>query len=199
MADIKVEDLMQSIRQRARESAPQHAEPLFSMQDSAGKPFARLQTSLTITSRTHDQLPPLTTHRSGVLARAELWIKRRLKRATHWFTWGQVNFNSATHSALNHTLTILQAYDQRLASVQDELDAAVASKSNLEARLIELAAALALTESRFEQLLTERTAELRTEYQKRLELLLNEQRVCFKQLELEIREAGGRSKLPTAC
>jgi len=44
-------------------------------------------------------------------------------------------------------------------------------------------------ESRFDGLLAEKIVEIRIEHQKGIELLLNEQRVCFKQLALEISEA----------
>jgi len=190
MADIKVEDLMRSIRQRAREGAAEQTDPSFSSTDSTSKPIARLQTSLTITDRTHDQLPPVTTYRSGLPARIELWVKRQLKRATHWYTWEQVNFNSAVNSALNNILAIFQTYEQRLASLQNQLDASLASKASLESRLTELESSLAQIESRFDGLLVEKIAEIRSEQQKDIELLLNEQRVCFKQLALEISEAG---------
>jgi hypothetical protein len=152
--------------------------------------MARLQTSLTITGRTHDQLPPVTTYRRGFLARVELWIKRHLKRATHWFTWEQVNFNSSVHVALNNMLAILQTYEQRQASLQDELDASIAAKAQLEEQLTELESSLALVERRFDELLAEKTAAIRIEHQQRIELLLNEQRVWFKQLALETSEAG---------
>ncbi len=190
MADIKVEDLMRSIRERALEGAAKQSDPSCSLVDSTAKPLSRLQTSLTITGRTHDQLPPVTTSRRGLLARVELWIKRQLKRATHWYTWEQVNFNFSVDSALNNTLAILRTYEERLASLQNERDVSLASKANLEARLTELESRLALFESRFDELLAERLAEIRIEHRKDNELLLNEQRVCFKQLALEISEAG---------
>ncbi|MDQ2921210.1 MAG: hypothetical protein M3R52_06340 [Acidobacteriota bacterium] len=191
MAELEVEDLIRSIRERAREEAAQQTEPSLSPQDStAAKPLARLQTSLTITGRTHDQLPPVTTYRSGFLARVELWIKRLLKRASHWYTWEQVNFNSSVHSALNNSMAIFQTYEQRLASLQNEVDAGLASKANLEARLAELESRLALIERRFDGLLAEEIAEIRIEHQKDIELLMNEQRVCFKQLVLKISEEG---------
>jgi hypothetical protein len=190
MADIKVEDLIRSIRERALEGAAKQTDPSLSLGDNTAKPLSRLQTSLTITARTHDQLPPVTTYRRGFLARVELWIKRQLKRATHWYTWEQVNFNSSVDSALNNTLAILRTYEERLGSLQDELDLSLASKANLESRLTELESRLALIESRFEELLAEKLAEMRIEHQKGSELLLNEQRVCFKQLALEISEAG---------
>jgi hypothetical protein len=192
MAEIKVEDLMRSIRAGAREGAAQSSDSFSGQGSSANSAssLARLETSLTVTRRTHDQFPPVTTYRSGFAARVELWIKRRLKRATHWFTWEQVNFNSSTHSALNHTLALLQTYDQRLANLQDEHDAGVAEKAILEARLIELESSMASAEGRFEALLAEKTAEIQIEHRQRIEFLLNEQRVCFKQLALEISEAG---------
>jgi len=74
----------------------------------------------------------VTTYRSGLLARVELWIKRQLKTATHWYTWEQVNFNSSVNSALNNSLAIFQTYERRLASLQNELDASLAAKTNLE-------------------------------------------------------------------
>ena len=190
MADIKVEDLMRSIRERAREGAAQQTDPSLSTGDNTAKPLSRLQTSLTITGRTHDQLPPVTTYRSGLPARLELWIKRQLKRATHWYTWEQVNFNSSVDSALNNIVAILRTYEERLAGVQNELDAGLVSKANLESRLIELESRLALIESRFDALLAEKLAEIRIEHQKGIVLLLNEQRVCFRQLALEISETG---------
>lgn len=194
MAEIKVEDLMRSIRAGAREGAAQPGDS-FSAGNSANSAnskssLGRLETSLTVTRRTRDQLPPVTTYRSGFAARVELWIKRRLKRVTHWFTWEQVNFNTSTHSALNHTLAILQTYEQRLASLQNELDASVAAKANLEALLIELESSLASAEGRFEAVLAEKTAEIGIEHRQRIEMLLNDQRICFKQLALEISEAG---------
>ena len=190
MADIKVEDLIRSIRERALDGAAKQSDPSCSLVDSTTKPLARLQTSLTISGRTHDQLPPVSTYRSGLLARVELWIKRQLKRATHWYTWEQVNFNFSVDSALNNTLAILRTYEERLASLQNELDDSLASKVNLELRLTELESRLASIESRFDELLAKKLAEIRIEQQKGSELLLNEQRVCFKQLALEISEAG---------
>lgn len=189
MADIKVEDLMRSIRERARESGAAQAGHSVTGQGSANS-LGRLKTSLTITGRTHDQLPPITTYRRGRLAGAELWIKRLLKRATHWYTWEQTNFNASVHSALTNTLTLFQAHEQRLSSLQNELDTNLASKSVLEAQLAELQSRLALFESRFDKLLAEKTGEIRAEHEKRVELLLNEQRVYFKQLALVISEAG---------
>jgi hypothetical protein len=119
-----------------------------------------------------------------------LWVKRQLKRATHWYTWEQVNFNSSVNSALNNILALFQTYEQRLGSLQDQLDASLTAKANLESQLTELESRLAVVESRFNELLGKKLAEIRIEQQKNIELLLSEQRVCFKQLALEISETG---------
>lgn len=189
MADIKVDDLVRSIRQQARESAAQQDSSV-SAPDSFDGHLARLQTSLTITRRAQDQLPPVTTYRGGLPARLELWLKRQLKRVTHWFTWEQVNFNSSVDRALNSTLAILQNNEQRLSSLQNEVAAGLVSKANLESQLTELEARLSLVESRFDAQLTEKLGEVRIEHQKAIELLVDEQRLCFKQLALEISETG---------
>lgn len=190
MPDIKVEDLVRSIREQARENAAQQTAPSASTPDSSARPLARLQTSLTITARTQDQLPPVSSYRSGLSARIELWIKRFLKRVTHWYTWEQVNFNSSVDRALNHTLTILQTNELRLASLQNELDVSLVSNADLKSRLTDLESRLTLFESQSEALLAEKIAEIRFEDQSRIEILLNEQRICFRQLALEVREAG---------
>lgn len=189
MADIKVDDLVRSIRQQARESAAQQ-DSSGSAPDSFAAPLARLQTSLTITGRAQNQLPPVTTYRGGSAARLELWIKRQLKRVTHWFTWEQVNFNSSVDRALHSTLAILQNNEQRLSSLQNEVAAGLVSKAKLESQLTELEARLSLVESRFDRQLAEKLGEQRIEHQKAIEILVDEQRLCFKQLALEISEAG---------
>src|SRR5687767_14216479 len=99
MAEIKVEELMHSIRKGARQGAALPGDPAVADRGSSATTLGRLETNLMITGRTHNQLPPVTTYRSGLLARAELWIKRQLKRTTHWYTWEQVNFNSSVHTA----------------------------------------------------------------------------------------------------
>jgi hypothetical protein len=88
----------------------------------------RLSAHLTTTSRAWDRLPPLYSNRRGAPARLELWIKARLKAMSRWFTWEQVNFNSAVHHALTETLHALgeslhalSAYQQELAVLRIEL------------------------------------------------------------------------------
>jgi multidrug resistance efflux pump len=138
-----------------------------------------IQSHLTTTARAWDRLPPLVSNRSGLIARVELWLKRQLKRATHWFTWEQVNFNAAVHQSLRELLPVIAAHEHELqalrAQVADQRQAA-------ETQLTQLEALNARTETRVDGLareLNERDAHLR-----------DEQRVCFKQLALETSEAA---------
>ena len=86
-----------------------------------GESLGRLSAHLTTTARAWDRLPPMYSNRTGGAARFELWIKARLKSMSRWFTWEQVNFNSAVHHALAETLQALSAYQQELAGLRDEL------------------------------------------------------------------------------
>ena len=83
--------------------------------------LSRLSAHLTTTGRAWDRLPPMYSNRQGGAARIELWVKARLKSMTRWFTWEQVNFNSAVHHALAETLQTLSAYQQELTSLRGEL------------------------------------------------------------------------------
>jgi hypothetical protein len=100
---------------------------------TARESLNRLSAHLTSTSRAWDRLPPLYSNRRGTAARLELWIKARLKSMTRWFTWEQVNFNSAVHHALSETLHALSAYQQELAATRTELrQEAAASQERFE-------------------------------------------------------------------
>lgn len=181
---------MRSIRQKAGQASSRESEASFSAQDLTCKYAARIQTSLTITQRSHDQLPPVTTYRRGFLSRVELWIKRRLKRATHWYTLEQVNFNSAVNTSLSDILAMLTASERRVANLELQLGSTLASKASLEGRIIELESVLTGIQNRFDSHLVEKLAAIRSEQEKAIDLLLNEQRVCLKQLALEISEVG---------
>ena len=138
-----------------------------------------IESYLTTTARAWDRLPPLLSNRSGSIARVELWLKRQLKRATHWFTWEQVNFNAAVHQALRELLPVMAAHEHELQALRAQL---AAQSAAAETQLAELEALSDKTETRVERLvneLGERDANLR-----------DEQRVCFKQLALETSEAA---------
>jgi hypothetical protein len=173
--------------------------------------LSRLSAHLTTTGRAWDRLPPMYSNRKGGAARFELWIKARLKSMSRWFTWEQVNFNSAVHHALSETLQALSAYQQELAELGSELREEgeswrkklehsnrelTALRSGIEAELRKRDAAMeartaelasAMNDTRAE--LTSRLAELAGELRESDQQLREEQRVCFKQLSLETSEA----------
>ena len=138
-----------------------------------------IESYLTTTARAWDRVPPLVSNRSGSIARVELWLKRQLKRVTHWFTWEQVNFNAAVHQSLRELLPVMAAHEHELQALKAQLAAQFAAA---ETKLSELEAVSGKTETHVEGLvneLSERDAHLR-----------DEQRVCFKQLALETSEAA---------
>ena len=152
---------------------------------------------LTTTARAWDRLPPLVSNRSGLLARVELWLKRQLKRATHWYTWEQVNFNAAVHHALRDLLPVLAAQvaqEQELRRQVAESEARVMKKleenqAGLTAKLAELQTEID-SERRATDTQRNRLAGLENELRERDQRLQEEQRVCIKQLALENSEAA---------
>src|SRR5207302_10464598 len=95
--------------------------------------LARLEAHLTTTSRAWDRLPPVFSNRSGMAARLELWIKARMKSLSRWFTWEQINFNSAAHHGLSDALEALRTHQEQLIKMQAELNQtreALRSESN---------------------------------------------------------------------
>ncbi len=151
--------------------------------------LALIESYLTTTARAWDRLPPLLSNRSGFIARVELWLKRHLKRATHWYTWEQVNFNASVHHALRDLRTVLSAHEQELRKLRAQIAEATARQTELDQYQ-----ATQLTELR-RDLEAERdtqrnqVAALLNELRERDERLQDEQRVCFKQLALETSEA----------
>src|SRR2546422_1280929 len=118
----EVESILVEIREQVRaEEAVKHAargdNPAFGgTAESHGKLAAdhpeslvRISAHLTTTARAWDRLPPVVSNRTGTAARLELWIKRRLKMLSRWFTWEQINFNSAVHNALVDAVQELSA------------------------------------------------------------------------------------------
>lgn len=174
-----------------------------------GEALARMQANLATTERAWSRLPPLVSYRRGPAARLELWVKRQIKRAAHWFTWEQVNFNSAVHHALGDAREALDAHEHRLAAheralasqeqmaarmqadiaalsasfrqLRSEADAERARLSELQARLSELQARLAAAESRFDGAL----AQLRHALAAGVEQLRAEQRAFAEETRVE--------------
>jgi DNA anti-recombination protein RmuC len=193
MVDEEVESTLREIRERVRKTAELEAESPravvsrstnvshTSMGGSAtgtSQTMARIDAYLTTTARAWDRLPPVVSNRSGGLARLELWVKRRLKQATRWYSWEQINFNAAVHHALRDTLDALQDLEQQLEQLRAEMKARAQQfeqmKAEQQARSLEVNA---------------RLADLGREMRERDGQRLEEQRVCFKQLSLEMSEA----------
>lgn len=170
--------------------------------------------SLTVMSRAWDRLPPVVSNRTGGVARLELWIKGKLKRATKWFTWEQVNFNSAAYQTLVEVVETLNAWEQQLSDTRRHLDAQREDLKTQQSALTSLAtrlmgeldqidrrhqAMIAQLGARVEGLsqiakdhqaeTQARLGELVNEFRLRNETLLDEQRVCYKQLSLELSES----------
>lgn len=257
MADLEVENTLREIRERVLADAPRRA-PVSNGSaaangaeavpvanggsGSAPEALARMDANLATTARAWSRLPPLLSYRRGAAARFEIWVKRLVKRAAHWFTWEQVNFNSAVHHALGDARAALAAQEQALARVREEVlgelraqaeseraraESERARATELQARLARAEAQVAEAQARFEsggaqlrqafaaglERLAEsqrastaalreelgegqlseiraRAAELHAEMRERIDGLLEEQRVCFKQLSLETGEAA---------
>jgi hypothetical protein len=199
MAEIRVEDILRRLQEHAnKENSPPRqlprADSLTPAAADAREAVERLEANLSAVARARDQLPPLTTRRRGLAARLELWLKRRLKRATHWYTFGQISFNSSVHDALHNVLVALAAHEKHLAATRNRLEAALSSTPAPDGpRTPESESGSGSVEERLASLLTSEVERLRAELREQIELLLDEQRVCFKQLELEIKEAATAS------
>lgn len=232
MADTEVENTLREIRERVLAAAPARAAAHAPVQPStqtgvgaspstqggdAFEALARMDANLSTTARTWSRLPPVLSNRRGALARFELWLKRLIKRAAHWFTWEQVNFNSAAHNALGDARAAFDAHESALSSLREELGRVREELTSLRAevesgvessaaRSSELESRISSAESRFDSRLAElqgalasgldnlrgeqraRTETLRSDLRDRAEGLLEEQRVCFRQLSLEASE-----------
>lgn len=236
MVDHEVENALREIRERVRaESRALKTDEASERVQSAdvenpGAHLARIEAQLAVTARSHQRLPPLMSNREGAVARIELWVKKLIKRAAHWFTWEQVNFNTAVHHALRDALEALTeqrralaeqqralvdlraayerevaemrgAQERSLAEVHLELGAARELFAQLRAAQ-ERAHAQTLDEleairsssrqqsSTFDAKLDEKERALRNEMTERIERILEEQRVCYRQLSLEASETA---------
>lgn len=206
MVDEEVENTLREIRERVRKTADLEAESRRSIGSSAAEVSAasrhesstktpeimeRIDAYLTTTARAWDQLPPLVSNRSGGLARLELWVKRRFKQATRWYSWEQINFNAAVHHALRDTLDALLDMEQQLGQLRAEVTAEREARAKqFEQSQIEMMTQRAEIESQRSEMETYRArlADLARELREHEGQRLDEQRVCFKQLSLEMSE-----------
>jgi hypothetical protein len=182
----KVDDLVRQIRTEASAQGAGSPDKLGSLGSTNGD-LDRLRAGVVTARRAQDRLPPVTTYRRGFIARLELWVKRKLRNATRWFTWEQANFNAATVTSLESTAKLLAQLEAGLSDLRSSIQGREfaepdGSMSAVDARLGKL-------ESTVQSLLTEIRWE-RTEQTRRIDLLIEEQRICFRQLALEISETA---------
>ncbi len=139
MVDEEVENVLRELRERVRAEQGAHASlttgerhppddsHLASYAPEIATPaadaLARIEAHLTTTGRAWDRLPPVVSHRTGWLARLELWLKRRFKSVTRWYVWEQINFNASVHHALADTLEALAAGEREFAKLRAEMQA----------------------------------------------------------------------------
>jgi hypothetical protein len=171
--------------------------------------LARIDSYLTTTGRAWDRLPPVVSNRSGTVARLELWIKNFFKRTTRWYAWEQVNFNAAVHHALRETLNAFAVLEMETQSarrqlvteyellsrqidaqhkvLEHEIEIRGKEFQHKEAQLESQASQIAAQRAQIEALMA-RLSDLSKELRERSDSLLQEQRVGFKQLSLEMSE-----------
>ena len=214
MAELEVENTLREIRERvladAQRRAPSATNGVAGAAASANgaevtvanghagpapEALARLDANLATTARAWSRLPPLLSYRRGAAARFEIWVKRLVKRALHWFTWEQVNFNSAVHHALGDARAALAAQEQALARTREELrgellgelraqaEADRARGADLQARLARAEAQVAEAQARFES----GGAQLRQAFAAGLERLAESLRAATAALREELR------------
>jgi hypothetical protein len=215
MPDAEVESILREIREqvhaaeernvRHRQNAVTAINESHSRTASIGQGLledrqegVRIDTQLSTIARAWDRLPPVVSDRRGWTARLELWIKGHAKNAMRWFTWEQVNFNAAVHHALKDTQVALTILEQRLEKESEarlaNLEAWQAERATLEQKTAELNRQVAALSDLIGKLnsqgedLETQLAQFVQEVRERNDRLVEEQRVCFKQLSLETSE-----------
>lgn len=165
MADTEVENVLREIRERVRAESATHAplttrataapdegdggdSPGAHAAGDASAALARMEANLATTERTWNRLPPLVSNRTGWPARLELWAKRKIKRAAHWFTWEQVNFNSSVYHALRDAVAALAETRAETEALAAELSSLRRSNGELMSQLGSQGARFAETEGR---------------------------------------------------
>jgi len=222
MVDHEVVEILAEIKRRVSNA---QEKPLTETAGVVAKPASSVSNvsssgvngfaSLPVMARAWDRLPPVVSNRTGTLARFELWLKEKLRTAFCWFTWEQVNFNSATYQTLLEVVASLNRYEQQFSELRTELRQDIEAQreelkqlsseqlSSLTDRIDQLdrqhLALIAQLNARLEglsQLAKDQQAETQTrltelvsEARVRNEQLTDEQRVCYKQLSLELSES----------
>jgi hypothetical protein len=125
---MDVEAILKEIRNRVVADGSNEANTIIETTSNGSAPqshqsesLSRVSAHLAVTNRAWDRLPPVFSNRQGALARLELWLKRKSKPLTRWFTWEQINFNRAVKDSLVDVVEILKAEAHELATVRAQL------------------------------------------------------------------------------
>ncbi len=118
--DAEVESVLQEIRGNVNAEISLRATPNAEL---IRRTLLQLEGELVVTTRAWHRLPPVFSNRQGWKAQAELWLKRNLQRATNWYLWEQINFNSATNNALHDLQRLLTIYEREQAILRLQVKA----------------------------------------------------------------------------
>ena len=139
MPDTDVEKTLREIRERVRvqirRQTPVPDAQLSEPRQANRAEIESLKANLSVIQRSWNRLPPLTSYRHGWVADLELWCKRILKRASHWFTWEQVNFNSATSNSLQDVMAVLSEHEELLTELKEQLEKIACAAAELQVNL----------------------------------------------------------------
>jgi len=120
--DLQVEEILRDIRLRILNENGADAEGVLpGLTDHVQRTDAsniRINTYLATTDHLRRNLPPVRSERHGAVGRIELWIKSAVERATRWFVFDQVNFNSAVHQVLCELREVQRQQEKILSEVQ---------------------------------------------------------------------------------
>lgn len=128
--DSEVEKVLHEMRQNLKAESITRVTP---GDEIIREALSQLEGDLYVTARSWNRLPPVVSNRQGWKAQAELWLKRQLKHATRWYSWEQVNFNSATNNALHTLLWICTNYEKQQAALRAEIKELNATVERLQA------------------------------------------------------------------
>jgi hypothetical protein len=127
MSDAEIQRTLREVRERVRvqlrSKTPQSSDEAPS--DGVAPNMATLESlkaNLTVIERSWNRLPPITSYRHGWIARVELWLKRLFRKITYWFTWEQINFNSATGNSLTEIQRLLLSHEELLKELREQID-----------------------------------------------------------------------------
>jgi hypothetical protein len=157
VSDVEVQKILREVRERVRAVPPVPSgqeelahQALFAQSElQTTDLLARLEMHSRTTLRAWDRLPPLTSKRSGLFARMELWFKRQMRRATHWYAWEQINFNASVKDALQDVTAILSHQESEMTTLRHQLAAATNMKAQLASHLSSFESGLRALERKF--------------------------------------------------